>query len=665
MRSLKGLTVPPGTDWEELFTLYLSLDNHKVMPGREWYNGVNEKITAIGKEAFFDHVMGWLKERMYDSYREYRDRVEEYWNRHFGKTLGFYNVGERLENGLQKSAENPAWVENVLGVNYMYDPNENPLYTHTGYYFYYTLGGRLVRGLLHTATLFPDSELMVMVDAFAIHQHEECSDVLHIYKKLPNEQALARILRLQRTVKTKSVLKKIDAAIEELAKRMKTTSDQLKETVIPDFELDKEHRRVAQTGNYTVGIDLLQHKPTEIVWWQNGQEVAKVPASAKSEADVLIKNLKAEAKKLGEQVNIHRSRIEGFYRKIISWSFTAWQPHYIEHPLVGALGKRLIWQFTKGDQQRVAIWTVAGFRTVSGEILNWLDEQTTVELWHPVFADVAHVLQWRTYLTSQEIQQPFKQAFREVYLLTDAEKTTATYSNRFASHILAKDQCAALIKVKGWTVGDLAEKGPNIKLPAYDLQVAFATQDIFTGERSKMHGSAHITTGAVKFLRNKIAVPVEEVPAIIFSELMRDIDMFVGVTSMGNDPTWFDKEGEAGRLWRNHALGDLQGAAKVREDVLKTLIPRLEIADKCRFEGRFLIVTGTFRTYKIHMGSGNILMEPNDQYLCIVQAGAGLKNKLFLPFEGDTMLSIVISKALLLANDQKIKDETILRQINK
>ena len=34
-----------------------------------------------------------------------------------------------------------------------------------------------------------------------------------------------------------------------------------------------------------------------------------------------------------------------------------------------------------------------------------------------------------------------------------------------------------------------------------------------------------------------------------------------------------------------------------------------------------------------------------------------------LPFEGDSMLSMIISKAMLLAEDDKITDEIIVRQI--
>jgi len=100
--------------------------------------------------------------------------------------------------------------------------------------------------------------------------------------------------------------------------------------------------------------------------------------------------------------------------------------------------------------------------------------------------------------------------------------------------------------------------------------------------------------------------------------------------------------------------------------VLIRLIPRLTIADRCTVEGRFLIVRGDLRTYKIHLGSGNILMEPNDQYLCIVpKAGftVSATEKLFLPFEGDTLLSIILSKAFLLAEDTKITDPSIIHQM--
>jgi hypothetical protein len=144
--------------------------------------------------------------------------------------------------------------------------------------------------------------------------------------------------------------------------------------------------------------------------------------------------------------------------------------------------------------------------------------------------------------------------------------------------------------------------------------------------------------------------------------------LFVGVASVGNDPTWQDG-GPGGRYrdyWQSYSFGELSGTATTRKQVLERLVPRMKIAPRCSFSDRFLVVRGDIRTYKIHLGSGNILMEPNDQYLCIVPnaKARATQDDLYLPFDGDGTLSIIISKALLLAEDKKIKDPTITRQIN-
>jgi hypothetical protein len=89
------------------------------------------------------------------------------------------------------------------------------------------------------------------------------------------------------------------------------------------------------------------------------------------------------------------------------------------------------------------------------------------------------------------------------------------------------------------------------------------------------------------------------------------------------------------------------------------------IASQVRLTDRFLEVEGSYRTYKIHLGSGNILMSPNDQYLCIVvsQAKSAEQPQVFLPFEEDGLLSLILSKAFLLAGDAAIADPAIRSQI--
>jgi len=183
------------------------------------------------------------------------------------------------------------------------------------------------------------------------------------------------------------------------------------------------------------------------------------------------------------------------------------------------------------------------------------------------------------------------------------------------------------------------------------------------------HTVQYCSTDQVRFQRirgrNRETVPLTDVPPVVFSEAMRDVDLFVGVTSIATDPTWSDR-GTDRRFayWQSVAFGGLSANGHIRRQVIEHLLPKLKIRDRARLEGNYLVVNGRKRTYRIHVGSGNILMSPNDQYLCIVPARAtkpaGVR---FLPFEGDEILAVVLSKALLLADDHRITDPSIVRQI--
>jgi hypothetical protein len=147
---------------------------------------------------------------------------------------------------------------------------------------------------------------------------------------------------------------------------------------------------------------------------------------------------------------------------------------------------------------------------------------------------------------------------------------------------------------------------------------------------------------------------------------MRDVDLFVGVASIGNDPTWptGGPQGRHRQYWENYSFGELNATASTRKEVLQRLVPNLKIASACSFEDRFLVVKGSLRTYKIHLGSGNILMEPNDQHLSLAPKQNDAQDfPVLLPFEGDRTLSAIIAKAFLLANDTRITDSAIVSQI--
>ena len=149
----------------------------------------------------------------------------------------------------------------------------------------------------------------------------------------------------------------------------------------------------------------------------------------------------------------------------------------------------------------------------------------------------------------------------------------------------------------------------------------------------------------------------------LFGSDARAADLFVCIASIGNDPTWGTRPNVPFLdYWNSISFGDLSASGEQRRQVLEALLPKLSIRQRCRLEDRHLWVRGDRATYRIHLGSGSVLIEPGSRYLCIVRSGS-TSSDVFLPFDGDATLSLILSKAFLLAADSRIKDASILRQI--
>jgi hypothetical protein len=381
-----------------------------------------------------------------------------------------------------------------------------------------------------------------------------------------------------------------------------------------------------------------------------------------------LKELRARVKEVKGLLAGQRYRLESLYLRDRSWPLEQWRERYLDHPLLAGMTRRLIWNFGG----LAAIPVGGGFVGADGKPLEPA-AGATVSLWHPIDRPAADVLAWRRRLAALEITQPFKQAHREIYVLTDAERETGTYSNRFAAHILRQHQFAALCTARQWRYtlqGNWdSHNYPYRDLEDRDLAILFDVDPAGQEYLSDMGIYNYVTSDRVFFRDNGgEAMDLADVPPLLFSELMRDVDLFVGVASIGNDPEWVDRGPDAPFIdyWRGYSVAELTESARTRRAVLEEILPRLKIADVCELEERFLKVRGTKRTYRIHLGSGNIQMEPNNQYLCIVPGGrAPGGDRVRLPFEGDGVLSIILSKAFLLAADDKITDRTILSQIGR
>ncbi len=539
-----------------------------------------------------------------------------------------------------------------------------------------SLNRELLRGLLWLCPELADVELAQSLQRVGTYLYENNSPLgdtsVAVLFHHPQRLGASALAVLQGRVRAISQREYIDATLDQLADRLGIDRDELVDGGLPTFGFGRAGELEQSFDTTRAIVRITGARSVDLLWTKaDGQPLKSIPAKAKREFGTEIDKLKTLAQSVRDALSGLSERLEKAPLELRRWAVSSWREEMIDHPVAGEIGRRLIWRFGPDDTAAAAIWHNNTWRTADSRLIE-PPASAAIGLWHPLFAASAEVSAWREYLEAERITQPFKQAHREIYPLTDAERTTATYSNRFASHIIRQRQFRVLAKARGWKadlVGSWGEESTRAarELRRWNLRAEFWVNG--TGDHHET-GYAYLSTDQVRFYRLGTTEPLllEQVPPLVYSEIMRDVDLFVGVASVGNDPAWQDggPEGRYRDYWQSFSFGELSGASTTRKQVLERLVPRLKIASQCAFSDRFLHVRGSKRTYKIHLGSGNILMEPNDQYLCIVPDARAREPRkdLFLPFEGDSTLSIIISKALLLADDAKITDPTITRQID-
>ena len=572
--------------------------------------------------------------------------------------------------------------------HHFYTSGNGHVHNYSSYDFLAAPNIDAIKGFVWMCTHFHDTRTLQLLASLAERSFKKIpgrgpaaasigNACLYTLFKSKGLEGIGHLSRLKLRIKQSSTQSLIDKYLEETAKQQGVTVSEIEDLAVDDFELMDDKREFEIEG-YTFRIEIKGVNDVSLTCFKpDGNTQKSIPAIVKDKASEKIKKIKELVKKIEVATGAQRDRIDRMLRSERTMTWEYFTKHYFTHGLLSFLTKGIIWQFTVGGELHTVLYHHGAWTTSDGHMVT-PDDETKVSLWHPVTSSVKNIKEWRDFLLEKQLRQPIKQAFREVYILTDAEINTRTYSNRMAAHVIKQHQFNSLAKTRGWKYSLLGayddgrdDAIATLSLPEYGLRAEYWVNEVNAdGAYNETGIWNYVATDQVRFVNPETNEPVDlvQVPRIPFSEIMRDVDLFVGVASVGNDPNWRDNGGVPAyrTYWESYSFGDLSEIAKNRRETLERLVPRLKIAPVASIQDKFLVVKGKLRTYKIHIGSTNILMEPNDQYLCIVPDRSQVKTEnVFLPFEGDAGLSVVLSKAMLLADDDKIKDPTITSQINR
>jgi hypothetical protein len=391
-----------------------------------------------------------------------------------------------------------------------------------------------------------------------------------------------------------------------------------------------------------------------VVAVRRGERVLKrIPNAAAKDPDIAA--VRARVADLKEQTQRMRRALEA--AMVRGDAFTGRELHKLcDHPSLAPMVRALVLVTTASDgtdprpghdgdpdQPVLGLLDEEATHLVDVDGHRHALDQASVRVAHPVDLLVSgRWSDWQRLAFAREVRQPCKQLFRELYVPTVQERDGATRTDRYAGHQLVRSTATGILRSRGWAM-DPVEGGAT--RTDHDLGLT-ARVEVLDGWLTAVE-AADTMLQDVWFHRAGTAevVPLERVPPRWFSEVLRDLDLVVSIAHSGG----VDPESTASTVEMRAAL--------VRETCEALGLDGVELTD------HHAVVRGSLGTYSVNLGSAVVHRRPGNA-LCIVPVGSQHRGRLFLPFvDDDPRTAEVVSKVVLLARDDRIRDPSILEQL--
>ena len=540
---------------------------------------------------------------------------------------------------------------------------------------------QLIKGIVWATGLCDPPWLPEVLHAVAVRCLRLCSG--HVFRdtavqgeKIPyacfralaasgSDAALVALAGIGQATSNGSVLKNLAKTLEEAAGQRGTSPASLLDRLVPDHGLSPDGLLSVETGagRWTIRLD------------DRDGAVADGPPGVSVPPQVADTQAQIKA-----TVSVTRGRLEALFTGSRLWHADDFADCYLRHPLAGWLARRLAWTFTPADGGP----PVAGFPGRDGTVATPqgsvpVPDGCLVQLVHPVRLTSSEVAGLRQLCQGLGITQPVRQLWRETYQLTAAERD-ALYTDRYAGHILRFRQGYGLARRRGWAGGFLsgAWDGGDTAVarrdyPAAGLRACWSIARL--DDLSHEVAVDLCLTERVWFspLGDTIMapVPLADVPAEVFSEAMRDLDLVVSVTTVASDPAWL--EGYCGwpdidQYWERINQGGLDQFRAHRHDMLVPLCDGPAAARRYQLTDRDLIVTGTLATYRIDLATASVRMDPAGKSLFFdtrPEPSQAYNHDIpGLPaIDDDEILQRILIRAAILADDEQLASRKLLKQI--
>jgi hypothetical protein len=224
---------------------------------------------------------------------------------------------------------------------------------------------------------------------------------------------IGQLSRVRLLIKQGSPQSLIDKHLKAAAEEEGLTVDEIEDMAVDDFRMTNGIK-CFQLDDFKVYLVITGILKTEIKWVNpNGSLQKSVPTAVKEKHGLRLKKIKDTAKQVQQTLIRQRDRIDRMFEHDRKIPWNNFKQYYMDHGLMNQLSQDIIWNFHKPDKHVSAIFLNNCWVNSKNEIVN-VNDTKTVSLWNPAQSTGEEIKAWRDFLTIHQLQQPLKQAFREV-----------------------------------------------------------------------------------------------------------------------------------------------------------------------------------------------------------------------------------------------------------
>ena len=159
-------------------------------------------------------------------------------------------------------------------------------------------------------------------------------------------EAVAQLTRLRAKVKYTVARRLIEKSLRQAAERSGLTVQALEDISVDRYGLDAEGKAEIEIGDAKAVVRLAEDGKVGVAWFNADGKPAKSALSHVKKAFAKeVRGVASLAKELEQAYFAQRARLEASFLLPGDVPLAHWRQYFIDHPLLGFLGRRLIWVF--------------------------------------------------------------------------------------------------------------------------------------------------------------------------------------------------------------------------------------------------------------------------------------------------------------------------------